>query len=311
MMIDFGKKSVKTAALIFAAVILAGGSFYLGNRLGRLTPETVVVKGVSNVGDDDVKADFGIFWQSWRYIKEGFFYEDKEPEERDMVYGSIQGLVGSLGDPNTVFFPPADAQKFEEDIAGAFGGIGAEIGNKNGDVVVIAPMKGSPAERAGIKPQDVIVKVDDTALDGMTVNEAVKIIRGPIGTAVNLLVLRKGWDEPKKFVITREQIRVPVVEIEMAGSRKDLAHLKIFSFNQNAAAIFARAAMLATANGARGLLLDLRNNPGGYLESAVAIAGWFLERGTLVVTERFRSGAEHMFRADGNQMFKDTPLVVL
>ncbi len=308
---DVSKKSVKIIVAAVAAAIIAGGAFYLGNYLGRMTPNEVVIKGVTNIGDDDAKADFGIFWQAWKAIKENFFYEDREPEERDMLYGAAKGLAESLNDPNTVFFPPADAQKFEEDIAGAFGGIGAEIGNKNGAVVVIAPLKGSPAERAGLRPKDVIRQVDETALDGMAVNDAVKIIRGPIGTTVTLHIVREGWDEPKEFDIIREEIRVPVVEIEMIGPQKDLALLKVFSFNQNAAALFAQAAMLATANNSRGMILDLRNNPGGYLESAVAIAGWFFERGELVVSERFRSGAERMFRASGNELLKDVPLVVI
>lgn len=293
---------------IVVAVLALGGSFYSGFRFGQQDPHVIVVKNITNVDDPNVKADFGVFWQAWEKLKEKHV-EGAKIAEKDLVYGAISGLVSAFKDPHTVFFPPAEAKKFEEDVSGKFGGIGAEIGQRDDQIVIISPLKDSPAERAGLKPKDKILKIDDTFTSGLSVNDAVKLIRGPIGTKVVLTVFRDGWQRPKEITIVREEIRVPTIDWDVKEG--NILHLKLYSFNENVPLLFYKAIVGGVLKGAQGMVLDLRNDPGGFLEVAVNLAGWFFPRGTVVVTEAFRSGENMVFRANGNEALKDFPVVVL
>ena len=301
-------KSIKIIILIALTAAVAGGAFYFGYQKGTFNPKEVTVKGVTNVGDEDVKADFGVFWQVWNKIKTEHI-NGENAEEKDLVYGAISGMVDSLKDPNTVFFPPEDAKKFEEDVSGSFGGIGAEIGIRNDQLVIIAPLKNTPAEKAGLKSNDKILLIDKTPTTGLNVNEAVKLIRGEIGASITLTILRNGWEEPKEFTIIRETITVPTLDWESKDGQ--IALIKLYGFNENAPYLFYKAALQTLLNESKGIILDLRNNPGGFLEVSVDIAGWFLDRGTVVVTERFRSGNEIIFRSRGNAALKNLPMVIL
>lgn len=307
----FGKIESMNKKLFFSiigAAVLSAGFFYLGFVRGTLYPKEIIVQGIDNFEEDEVNVDFGIFWQAWEKIKQDYINGDSVGDQ-DLVYGAVAGMVDALKDPNTVFFPPEDAKKFEEDVSGSFGGIGAEIGIRNEQLVIVAPLKDSPAERVGLNSKDKILLVDKTPTSGLEINEAVKIIRGEVGTKVTLTILRNGWEEPKEFIITREIIKVPTLDWEITDDK--IAHFKLYSFNENANVLFYQSAVKTLVNNSRGMILDLRNNPGGYLEVAVDLAGWFVDRGTLVVTERFGSGEETAFRARGNGALKDFPVVVL
>ena len=293
---------------VVIAIVIGVGAFYFGYTAGTETPESIIVKGVTNIGDADVTADFDTFWQAWKFIKNEHV-DGEKAEDQDLVYGSIKGLVGALKDENTVFFPPEDAEKFEEDVNGTFGGIGMEIGIRDDQLVIIAPLKNSPAERAGLKSADQILEIDNQSTANLNVSEAVKLIRGEAGTIVKLSIFRKDWASPKDFSITREIIQVPTLEAAMIGD--DILHVELYSFNRNAPFLFYQSMIQVIFGGAKGVLLDLRNNPGGFLEVAVDLAGWFLDRGKVVVTEQFRSGEEIVFRASGNEALKDVPVVVL
>lgn len=299
-------------AKIFAAGVIIFGIGFFSYWLGTLRPETIVVKGVTNIEHDPkLTADFGVFWEAWNRIKNESL-KGPELKEQDMTYGAIDGLVQSLDDPNSVFFPPADAQKFEEDVTGNFGGIGAEIGERDETIVVIAPLKDSPAEKAGIRSGDKILKVDETSTLGMKVIDAVKIIRGPVGTAVVLNMFREGWDKPKDVKITRDIISVPTLDWKMLDG--NVGYVRIMAFNENAPGMFYRAIKELLTDGINGLIIDLRDNPGGFLEVAVELAGWFMEKGSLVVTEEFRPDApqtKQLFRANGNGVLAPIPVVVL
>lgn len=306
---------------LFAAVLVAGaGLFYVGYYVGTQTPHHIVVEGVTNLEDGE-NADFGVYWQAWDVLR-GQHVRGDEPANLDFIYNSIQGMVRALNDPNTIFLPPEDARKFEEDVTGRFGGIGAEIGMRNNQVVIVAPLKGSPAERANLRPGDMVLQVDGESTDGLTVNDAVKLIRGDVGVDVALLIYREGWSQPRTVTITRELITVPTLSQEYiaqtdepgdegAEAPKDIAHIQLFSFNENAPRVFYESIMSALEDGAKGLILDLRNNPGGFLEVAVNLAGWFVDRGDVVVTQRFKSGDERVFRASGNAALQNFPTVVL
>jgi carboxyl-terminal processing protease len=300
---------VLSAFGILAVVSLA---FSFGYQRGTERPKNIIVKNVTNLEKPgELSADFRVFWEAWDLVKNGHL-KGEATGEQELVYGAIKGLVGSLGDPHTVFLPPEDSKKFEEDVSGNFGGIGAEIGIRDEQLVIIAPLKGNPAEKIGLMAGDKIFAINGEGTQGIDVNEAVKKIRGEIGTEVKLTVFREGWDQTRDFTITRANIQVPTLEWELiARGGKELAHIKLFSFNQNAPLLFYKAALGVLLGKSDGIILDLRNNPGGFLEVAVNLAGWFLEKGELVVSEKFRSGDEIVFRATGTGALKRVPTVIL
>ena len=162
-------------------------------------------------GASTTLADFGPFWEAWQDINDHYL-RNPDVSSTAKVYGAINGLVQSLGDPYTEFFSPADNQQFQQDISGNFGGIGAELGtDAKNEIAIVAPLKGTPAEAAGLKAQDIVVGINGSSTDAMTVDQAVNIIRGPIGTKVTLTIMRSGWTKPEDFTITRENIQVPIV----------------------------------------------------------------------------------------------------
>ena len=302
-------KVLNIILICFSILALLGSGFFLGFNLGKKTSKIINVRGIANI-DNKTSADFGIFWETWSAIHQNYL-RDSEVPEKERVYGAVQGLVRSLGDPYSEFFKPEDAKKFEEDISGSFGGIGAEIGSKDGFIVIVSPLKNSPAERAGLKPGDKILMINSTSTEGMSVVEAVKLIRGEVGTEVKLTILREKEEKPKEIKIIREIIQVPTLDYEV---KDGILIVKLYSFNTNAEELFYKAVVDGfLRQKAQGLVLDLRNNPGGFLDVAVDLAGWFLKKGTLVVKEVTREknngGNNHL--ANGNGALKDIPVVVL
>lgn len=314
--------------LKFITVTVIAVSFSVGYTVGLKQPRPVILENLSNTELKDQKIDFGIFWEAWDLLKREHL-KGAEAKDKDLVYGSIRGLVNSLNDPHTVFFPPEDSKKFEEDVIGNFGGIGAEIGIKNKQLVVIAPLKNTPAERTGLKAGDKILAINEKGTDGIDVNEAVKKIRGDVGTAVTLTILRDNWEKPQDIKIIRENITIPTIESKpaedktlseamatgtaaaLSASGKNITYISLFSFNQNAPFAFYKEALKALVGRADGIVLDLRNNPGGFLEVSINIASWFADKGTLVVSEKFRDGKELVFRAEGSAALKNIPTVIL
>lgn len=296
----------------FISMIAFGvaSGYRLGFDDGRAIPKKVVARGVANIEAPDPPkvGDFGTFWQAWQIIDENYLKND-QVDGQDKIYGAIKGLVESLGDPYTVFFTPENGKKFHEDIQGNFGGIGAEIGIRKNQLVVVSPLKDSPASKAGLLPGDKIVKINASSTFGITVEQAVGLIRGPEGTVVTLSILRDDWSTPKEFKIQRATITAPTIDFEMKEG--GIAYLELHSFNDNTNRLFYDAAKKALAAGAKGMILDLRNNPGGYLSTAIDIAGWFLPSGSLVVKEESRSGTTQDFYSVGNAVFAKMPLVIL
>ncbi len=317
----FSKQKIKTGALIVLTVILIGGSFYFGFQYGFEkgfeNPKTVIIRGVSNIEEGQPKSvDFSIFWNAWQTVKDKYVGAEKL-NDRDLIYGAVSGLLSALGDDYSVFMPPTDAQKFNEDISGEFSGVGMEIGIRNEQLIVIAPLKNTPADKAGLKAMDKILKINDVSTVGINNDEAVKLIRGKKGTTVILTILRNGWEKPKEFSIIRNTIQIPTLDLEMIsankaeGEEKNIAYFKLHNFYEKAPMLFYKAALKSALSGSRGIILDLRNNPGGYLEVAVNLAGWFLDNKELIVSEEFRSGKKQEFTSNGNGFFKDLPIVVL
>jgi len=298
----------KFLVLIFLFLIV-GASFSLGFYIGK-TRVPSPITGV--IGKDLLKpeaVDFSLFWEVWR-ILEKKYVDQARLDFQEMIYGAISGMVKSLKDPYTVFLKPQETKKFIEEVTGVFGGIGAEIGIRKGKLMIIAPLEGTPAKRAGLKAGDEIVKVNGTLGADLTLEEAVDLIRGEPGTEVVLTILRKEWDTPKEIKIIRDIIKIPSLSWEIKDT--EIVHLRLYHFTEQAGYDFAKAAVEILNSPAKKIILDLRNNPGGYLEIAQEIAGWFLKRGSIVAIEDFGGKREQkIYRAQGNQKFLDYPMVVL
>ncbi|TSC73124.1 MAG: Uncharacterized protein G01um101438_147 [Parcubacteria group bacterium Gr01-1014_38] len=231
-------------------------------------------------------------------------------EDERLARGALRGIVAGTGDPYSAYADPEESKQFEEDLDGAFSGIGIEIGLRRSLVTVIAPLRGSPAERVGIRARDVIVKIDGQSVDQrITLADIVSKIRGKPGTTVRLTIAREGGEELLDFTVRRERIAIESVKLEL---RDGLALLMISAFNEDTPRRVDQAARELLATRARGIVLDLRNNPGGLLDVGVAVAGHFLPRGTLVVEEVPRQGLPRTEnRTDGPGDLVSLPLVVL
>jgi len=304
----FNKKNLVFG--ILAIVIIAGAGFGFGFWYGQkhvvcktCKPETV---------------DFSLFWQAWQTLEKNFVDPQKFDTQK-MIYGAISGMVNSLGDPYTTFFSPQDSKKFLEDVSGSFEGVGMEIGSKKGQLQVIAPLDGTPAQRAGLRAGDKILKIDGTSTADLSVEEAVNFIRGPRGSEVTLTIIRNSWDASKDFKITRDVIQVPSLSWKLmpvtgktGAGTEQIAYIKIDQFSETAASDFSKAALEIINSPAKKIVLDLRNNPGGYLEVSQNIAGWFLAEGQTVTVEDFGGKQpQNYYKAQGSAKFVNYPIVVL
>jgi carboxyl-terminal processing protease len=292
-------------------LIFGLGCFWFGFSNGQKTTKNISITGAENITDgmpSSTSADFGVFWQAWQDIND-LYLKNPDITNKDKMYGAINGLVQSLNDPYSEFFSPVDSKQFMENVTGNFGGIGAELGmSTSSQIVVISPIKDTPAANIGLKTGDIIVKINGTSTQNMNLDEAVGMIRGKEGTPVTLTIFRTGWDNTKDFTIVRANIKIPTVDFEMKG---DLAHISLYSFNQDAEELFYQALQKAANANAKGIILDLRGDPGGYLEVAVDLSGYFLKPGTLVVKEIGRSVPEQDFKSSGNGALDNIPMVIL
>jgi len=254
--------------------------------------------------------DFSLFWETWKTIEEK--YVDREKlNVQEMIYGAISGMIESLEDPYTVFFKPEEAKKFLEDVKGFFEGVGMEIAVKGGQLQVVAPLEGTPAQKAGLRPGDKILKVDGKSTTDVTIDTAIDWIRGPKGTEVTLTVYREEWGQERDVKITRGVIDIPSLKLEMLAE-DNIAYLRLYHFSEKASYDFREAAIEILASPAQKIILDLRNNPGGYLDVARDIAGWFLEKGQVVAIEDFGEGREQQeILAEGNAKLLNYPVVIL
>ncbi len=255
--------------------------------------------------------EFRQFWDVWEDLSAQYY---KQPvDERVLFYGALRGMADALEDPYTSFFEPVEATEFSDSLEGKFSGIGAEIGVKDGQLQVVAPLPDSPAERAGVRARDLILSIDGEESLAMPVEEAVSKIRGDKGTQVTLELGRVGngatsTPDIQKVTITREDIVVKSVRSEVKDGNIYL--IEIRSFNSDTDALFRSAVDQALDAGARGIVVDLRNDPGGYLDQAVAAAGeWVGDR--VVVQERQRGEITESFKGQGRGRLKGMKTVVL
>lgn len=307
----FNWKKYTRTYIIVAAIFIIGASLFVGAWYGYYN-RPAVEKVLNVVGQKPPpqlgEVDLNIFWDVWSQLEDK--YVDKAKLDRkDLVFGAASGLVRALKDPYSEFLPPQENKQFQEDIKGSFEGIGAEIGIRKGVLTIISPLKGSPAERAGLKGGDKILKVNDTLTGDLALDEAVRLIRGPKGTEVVLTVLRDSFDKTKEFKIVRDTIRITILSTEKKGD--GIFVIKLNHFSQNAAWEFRRAVQKFYQSGSKKLILDVRNNPGGFLTVAVDIASWFLPAGEVVTKERVADGEREIYRSAGYKLLEKTPMVVL
>lgn len=270
------------------------------------------------------KLDFSLFWEVWDKLENKYLEKDKI-DEKKMFYGAIQGMTASLGDPYTVFLPPKNNQETKEDLNGSFEGVGIRLGFKdNNRLIVIAPLKGMPAEKVGVKAGDLILHLKDKVkgIDedtiGMSLPEAVEKIRGPRETTINFTLLHEGEDKPFQVDIIRKTIVVPSVEVDFLdlkngkGTGAKIAHLKLMRFGELTAEQWDKAVteIKNQPKPVKGIILDLRGNPGGYLSGAVNLASEFLSQGVVVKQEDYKGGIETYSVNRKGRLLKE-PLVVL
>jgi len=225
----------------------------------------------------------------------------------DLLYGTIKGAVAGLGDPYTSFSTPAENNEFFSSLNGTYEGVGVEIDFVGSRLLVVATLEGSPAEAAGLQPKDEILAVGGQVVTGMTLGQAVSLIQGPRGSEVVLTILRAGSEQPQDLKLVRQVVKVASVRLEI---KDNIATLRISKFGSDTEALFNKAVARILSEGAKGIVVDVRNNPGGFLDVGVKVANEFLPGG-LIVEERFKDGKVTPFSADGNGKLKDIPVTVL
>ncbi len=333
-------------SLVIPVLFFVAG-FYVGGRWS--VPASAQITYISNKEPSiPITADFAPFWKTWNIINDKFVDSHasstsatgtptKIVTDQEKVYGAISGLVKSLGDPYTVFMPPTEAEMFQGDINGSFQGIGMEVGMKSDTLTVIAPLEGTPAKRAGIRPGDKIINIDGKPTLGLTVEEAVKKIRGLKGSFVNLSLFREGETGPLNIKVIRDVITIPVLDIgdskstnkdgsikngdggtvtdaHNTGLRKDgVFVMRLYNFSAPSPEFFRDALKKFVDSKSDKLILDLRGNPGGFLDAAVEMASWFLPQGQVVVSEVInKHEGENVHRSKGYNIFnKNLKMAIL
>lgn len=252
------------------------------------------------------RLDFTSTNQVYRALKDNF---DGKLTERQLTDGLKHGLAASTKDPYTVYFTPKEAKEFSQELNNSFSGIGAQLGqDKDGNLEVIAPIDGLPAQKAGIKAKDIIVTVNGESTSGLSVDEAVRKIRGPSGTKVKLEVVRNK-SKPLKFTIIRQDIKIPSVKHKMLDG--DIGYVQISNFTDDTMSLVNKAVDEFKSKDAKGVIVDVRSNPGGLLESSVDIASLWLNQGQTVLQEKRGSTVIKTYTATGNSRLHGMPTVVL
>jgi len=303
----FKKRGSQGFVFLVIALVLFFSGYHIGqSRAKFLMPTTSSLTNITE--GQPATIDFSPFWKAWNVINEKYVSTStstKPATDQDKIWGAISGMTASLGDPYTVFFPPSESEQFASDIRGNFEGIGMEVVSKDGSLLVIAPLKGSPSERAGMLPGDHILKINDKETANMTTEDAVNIIRGPKGTTVTLTVARAGRKQAFDVVVTRETIDIPTIATKDLGN--GIFKIDLYSFSASSPNLFRGALREFVQSGDNKLILDLRGNPGGYLEAAIDMASWFLPSGKVIVKENFGPNKEEtVYRSKGYDVFTDS-----
>jgi carboxyl-terminal processing protease len=293
--------------ITFTAGILVGMFFQVQNFVKGDNGNVEITKVVDLYSKTrSSKVSFDQFWDIWKKIQDNHY--DKPLDEVSMFYGAIEGMVNAIDDPYTVYFPPEDAQQFAADLSGEFEGIGAEIGLRDDQLVIIAPLPGSPAEQAGLLAGDKVYAIDGDDTYGITLEAAVSKIKGPQGSEVVLAVSHNGFETLEEISITRDVINIPTIIFEM--KENNVAYVRISFINEDTWTEFDKVIKELSEKNINKMILDLRSNPGGYLETSVDIASEWIERG-VVVSEKYSDGEEKEHKSRGKHRLANMNTVVL
>lgn len=303
---------VKRILVVFVVFVVLGTTFLLGYasglrgvNLGATLPvERIVNKNTGKPAD----VDFSTFWEAWNKLNQNYV---GKIDAVALVQGAISGMLAATKDPYTVYLKPEDNQRFLADISGEFDGIGVEITQVDGLPTVVAPLPDSPAEKAGLKAKDIIAEVDAKKTSDMAFDDVINNIRGKEGTQVVLTVVRSGKDEPLKISVTREKIKVASVTTDVKNYQgKQYYYIKVRQFGDDTSALFEKAANEIKQGSYSGIILDLRNDPGGYLETAVDLSSYFIDGG-VVVSEVDRNNIKQESKTTRSATLKKYKLAVL
>jgi carboxyl-terminal processing protease len=308
------RKLVGRVLRVFLISIVLFGAYQLGFQSGRavsiggeqtISPNEVLF---SNVDNKEKTIDFSLFWKVWDLLKEK--YVDRAKLDANVLfYGAIKGMLAATGDPYTTFFDPKEQKSFTEDISGKFEGIGAEMGIRDEVLTIIAPLEGTPSEKAGLRPSDKVLKINGETTNRLTIEEAVGKIRGPKGTDVKLTIYRTGEAESRDVMVTRDVINVKSVKLTFRDD--GMAVIRVSRFGDDTEESFKVAVKQVVAKSPKGLIVDLRSNPGGYLDAAVAMGSQMIPLGKTVVIEENSKGVRKEIKTEGGDVLSQVPTVVL
>lgn len=308
----------KFLIILLASSLLFAGGYYVGftGYKADVTkfPKVTITR---EVPVDKKELNFSLFWRVWDTLAAKYF-DNSKLNPSTMVYGAIKGMVSAIGDPYTVFLEPSENKVVQEDLNGIFEGVGIQIGFKGTRLTIITPLPASPAEAAGVKAGDFVIGIKDEGKNiergtvGISLPEAVQAIRGKAGTKVTLTLLREGEVEPIVVEIVRKELNIPNLVLTYAGDGGSIAHIKILKFVGETEGEWEKAVReISRKKEVTAVILDLRNNPGGYLQSAVDTASEFLTTGTLVVSEERSDGSKTDFKVERLGLLINMPVVVL
>ncbi len=303
--------SVKAGVVVLIVVLTFFAGYKMGNKGFVFSPKEFKV---INQNETAATVDYNLLWKAIELVNER--YIERPIDQQKILYGAVKGAVEAVGDPYTTFFEPKELTNFQTDLRGSFGGIGAEVGKKDNAIVIIAPLKDSPAQKAGILAKDIVVSVDGQSTAGWSVEEAVEKIRGEKGTTVTLSLFRDGKDRPFDVKIVRDEIKLQSVkwefkEVGEGANKKTIAIISMSRFGDDTNTLFGQAVNEILKKNVSGIVLDLRNNPGGYLQTAVDVASEWLNKGELVVAEAHSDGRTENYNSKGNARLAPIRTLVL
>lgn len=289
--------------IAFSVSVIAVSALIAGTFASGSAAHAAATSG----SDDDIAQNLKSFTSVYRLLEANA--AERVSADKSIYKGAIPGMLRTL-DPHSSFFDPKDFTQLREDQHGSYYGVGMTVQPKEGRTVVVAPFTGSPAYKAGIRPGDVIIQVNDKRTDGMTTSEVADLLKGPKGTQVQVIISREGVDKPLTFAITRGEI--PRYSVQNAFFVKPgIAYLDIESFNENTSRELEDALKKLGESNIKGLILDLRDNPGGLLNEGVAVAGHFLRQGQVVVSHRGRTSPERPYLSNNRSTTHNYPIVVV